>query len=419
MTPTTGVVGAAVLITVLAAVMTRIVREVDAVRALALADEEVRGADALLWLVERPVLVHRVGGVVSVLAALGVALAVPTTPAIVAAAAAVLLVAPLVARLIAGRRIERVGLRLAPALRPVVRVVTGPLEAITAGGRRDGEDADGDTDAEDEPGDDEETVLDPDERRMIRSILELDDTAAREIMVPRPDMITVAADATFAEVVDLALSRGRSRLPVHDPGDPDRVVGVVHARDLFKRLRDGEPGWDDLVREPYLVPESIRADDLLRDLQAAAVHLALVVDEYGGISGLVTIEDVLEEIVGEIVDEHDDEVPAVVSLGAGRWRAAGRINVHDLGTELGVELPDEEWDSVGGLVLGLLGRVPRVGDAVEVAGLRIAVSARRGRRVVEVVVTRVPTAPAAGAGTGADGLGDAGPAAPVAEGARP
>ena len=416
MSPTAAVVAVAVLVTVLSALLTRVVRDVDAVRALALADEEVRGAEALLWLVERPVLVHRVGGVVSVLAALGVALAVPTPVGVVAAAAAVLLVAPLAARLVAGRRIERVGLRLAPLLRPVVRAVTGPLEAIAAGGRRDGEEGDGGEDADEVPGDDEETVLDPDERRMIRSILELDDTAAREIMVPRPDMITVAADATFTEVVDLALVRGRSRLPVHDPADPDRIVGVVHARDLFKRLREGEAGWDDLVRAPHLVPESMRADDLLRDLQAAAVHLALVVDEYGGISGLVTIEDVLEEIVGEIVDEHDDEVPAVASLGAGRWRAAGRVNVHDLGAELGVELPDEEWDSVGGLVIGLLGRMPRVGDAVEVAGLRIAVSARRGRRVVEVVVTR---APAPAPTEGADRPGDGGPQAPLAEGARP
>ncbi len=416
MTPTLAVLLAAGLLTVLAALTTRIVREVDAVRALALADEEVRGAEALLWLVERPVVVHRVSSVVSVLAALGVALAVPTPAGVVAAAAAVLLVAPLAARVVAGRRVERVGLRLAPLLRPVVRAVTRPLEAIADGGRRDGEEDPGGGEEDEEPGDEEETVLDPDERRMIRSILELDDTAAREIMVPRPDMITVASDASFAAVVDLALARGRSRLPVHDPADPDRIVGVVHARDLFRRLRDGEPGWDDLVREPHLVPESMRADDLLRDLQAAAVHLAMVVDEYGGISGLVTIEDVLEEIVGEIVDEHDDEAPAVVALGAGRWRAAGRVNVHDLGAELGVALPDEEWDSVGGLVLGLLGRVPRVGDAVEVAGLRIAVSARRGRRVVEVVVTRVA---ADDAGAGADGPGDGGPAAPDATGGRP
>ncbi len=406
---------AAVSVALLAAVMTRIVRAVDVVRALALGEEGAEGSEALLWLVERPVLVHRVGSFVSVLAALVVALAVPGPVGAGSAAAMVLLLAPLAARGLAGARADRIGLRLAPVLRAVVRAVTRPLEAISPTVRRDGEDDGPAADGGEEPGDGEETVLDPDERRMIRSILELDDTAAREIMVPRPDMITVSADATFSDVVDLALSRGRSRLPVHDPEDPDRIVGVVHARDLFRRLRDGEPGWDDLVREPHLVPESMRADDLLRDLQAAAVHLALVVDEYGGVSGLVTIEDVLEEIVGEIVDEHDDEVPSVIPLGEGRWRAAGRINVHDLGAELGVELPDEEWDSVGGLVLGLLGRVPRVGDAVEVSGLRIAVTARRGRRVVEVVITRV-----VGGGTeGADGPADGGPAAPSSVGARP
>jgi CBS domain containing-hemolysin-like protein len=169
-TPALGVVLAAVLVTVLAALMTRIARDVDAVRALALTDEEVRGAAALLWLVERPVLVHRVSAAVSVLAALAIALAVPTPAGVVGAAAAVLLLAPLAARLVAGRRIERVGLRLAPALRAVVRVVTGPLEAIAPGGRRDDEDEDGDEDEDEEPGAGEETVLDPDERRMIRSI---------------------------------------------------------------------------------------------------------------------------------------------------------------------------------------------------------------------------------------------------------
>jgi CBS domain containing-hemolysin-like protein len=297
---------------------------------------------------------------------------------------------------------------------------------------RDGDDQTGaEDDAEDdEPGDEEETVLDADERRMIRSILELDETAAREIMVPRPDMITIPADAAFAVVVDRALATGRSRLPVHAPGDPDRIVGVVHARDLFQRLRDGADGWDDLVREPYLVPESRRADDLLRDLQAAAVHLALVVDEYGGVSGLVTIEDVLEEIVGEIVDEHDRETPAVVSLGPERWRVNGRVNVEDLGAELGVELPEGEWDSVGGLVVGLLGRIPRVGEGLEVAGLRVTVTARRGRRVVEIVVARMPDAAerprptAAGpesspAPRGADGPSDGGPQTQVSAAGRP
>jgi CBS domain containing-hemolysin-like protein len=245
-------------------------------------------------------------------------------------------------------------------------------------------------------------VLDAGERRMILSILELDDTTAREIMVPRPDVIAVAADVPFADVVDLALDHGRSRLPVHDPSDPDLMTGVVHARDLLARMRK-DPGvlerdasaWSDLVREPYHVPESRRADDLLRDLQAAAVHLALVVDEYGEIVGIVTIEDVLEEIVGEIVDEHDDERPPIEPLPGGGWRVDGGMNVVDLGDALDVELPDEAWDTVGGLVLGTLGRLPRVGDRVEVDGIVLTVTVRRGRRVVEVRVERAGASEAA------------------------
>jgi CBS domain containing-hemolysin-like protein len=415
----------AALLALLAAAASLVVRRVDAVTALELSDERVRGGEALLWLVERPVLVHRVAGAASAVAAVTLALTAPgPLPAGVLAAAAALLLAPLLVRLLAGRRPARFGLALAPLLAPPVRGVGALLAALGTDARDGAEPTDAEADADaDDPGDEEETVLDADERRMIRSILELDDTAAREIMVPRPDMITVASDAAFGAVVDLALATGRSRLPVHAPGDPDRIVGVVHARDLFQRLRDGADGWADLVREPYLVPESRRADDLLRDLQAAAVHLALVVDEYGGVSGLVTIEDVLEEIVGEIVDEHDRETPAVVLLGPERWRVNGRVNVEDLGAELGVELPEGEWDSVGGLVVGLLGRIPRVGEGLEVAGLRVTVTARRGRRVVEIVAARIPDGiPPAGIGprgAGADGPSDGGPQAHLVDGPRP
>jgi CBS domain containing-hemolysin-like protein len=166
-------------------------------------------------------------------------------------------------------------------------------------------------------------------------------------------------------------------------------------RDLLARLRSDTSvldrdatAWSDLVRSPHHVPESRRAGDLLRDLQEAAVHLALVVDEYGEVVGIVTIEDVLEEIVGEIVDEHDDERPVIEPIGPDRWRVDGGMNVADLGDALGVQLPDEAWDTVGGLVLGTLGRLPRVGDRVEVDGLVVTVTVRRGRRVVEVHVER-------------------------------
>ena len=404
----------AVAVAVLAAAVTAVVRAVDAVRALRLAEDGVRGADALLWLAERPLATHRVSAVVSILAAVVVGISVPLGDAGAAAVAllATVVVAPLLAGLVVGRRAERTGLVLARPARTVVQGLARPLDLLDRGEPAADEEP-GEPDGEDERanGTEEDTVLDVGERRMILSILELDDTTAREIMVPRPDVIAVPADAPFAHVVDTALDRGRSRLPVHAPEDPDALTGVVHARDLLKRMRQ-DPGvleqdasaWRDLVRAPYHVPESRRADDLLRDLQAAAVHLALVVDEYGEIVGIVTIEDVLEEIVGEIVDEHDDERPQIEPLPTGGWRVDGGTNVSDLGDALDVELPDEAWDTVGGLVVATLGRLPRIGDRVEVDGLALTVTLRRARRVVEVRAERL--APAADA-DGPDTSGEA------------
>jgi CBS domain containing-hemolysin-like protein len=405
----------AIVVAVLGATVTAVVREVDSLRALSLADDDVRGADALLWLTERPLTTHRVAGVVSVLAAVGLGAAVPfpIAGAALTAVLATVLLAPVVARPFVGHRVERTGLVLARPARAIVATLSRPLELLDPKVGRTMEDADDDErDEERAIAGEEDTVLDAGERRMILSILELDDTTARSIMVPRPDVITVPADASFAHVVDTALEHGRSRLPVHDPADPDDMTGVVHARDLLARMRQ-DPGvltrdaasWSDLIRDPYHVPESRRADDVLRDLQAAAVHLALVVDEYGEIVGILTIEDVLEEIVGEIVDEHDDERPAIEELAEGGWRVDGGMNVVDLGDALDVELPDEAWDTVGGLVSGLLGRIPRVGDRVEVDGVALTVTVRRGRRVVEVRVERTH------ADAGEDGLtpGAAGP----------
>ncbi len=391
----------AVLIILVGATVTLVVRRVQAIRALELADDGIRGGDALLWLVERPIATHRVHAFLTVLSTVTLMAVLPLGRTLTATVALLLvLVAPaLLAMLVVTSRTESVGLRVAVIARPVVAASVRILEALTPSNRNGNDTADdvGPDPQEDEAASrGEDTVLDAGERRMILSILELDETTAREIMVPRPDVISVPSDAPFVHVVDVALEHGRSRLPVHDPVDPDVIVGLVHGRDLFARMRQdptameqGSAAWRDLVRDPYHVPESRRADDLLRDLQAAAVHLALVVDEYGVVIGIVTIEDVLEEIVGEIVDEHDDERPSIELLRAGRWRVDGGVNVTDLGSELDVELPDEAWDTVGGLILGSLGRLPRVGDRVEVAGLRFTVTVRRGRRVVEVHVERL------------------------------
>ena len=181
---------------------------------------------------------------------------------------------------------------------------------------------------DDEDDDDE---LEEDERAMIRSIFELGDTIAREIMVPRPDMVTVAADAGLRDLVNTIVEHGYSRLPVFRE-DREHIVGVVYAKDVLHRvaLQPDRTGWADLVRPATFIPETKRIDDLLRELQAQSVHIALVVDEYGATTGLVTIEDILEEIVGEIVDEHDHEDPLVEVLDDGGWAIDARLAVDDL-----------------------------------------------------------------------------------------
>jgi CBS domain containing-hemolysin-like protein len=199
------------------------------------------GADDLLWLTERPLTTHRVSAVIGVLGAvtIGVVSQLPDLVAALVAVLASLVVAPLLARVVVSGRTERIGLRLAPFARPAVDVISRPLGLLEPATRRSGEDVDGVGHDDEERGanGEEDTVLDAGERRMILSILELDDTTAREIMVPRPDVVAVRADARFADVVDIALEHGRSRLPVHEPDDTDSVTGVVHVRDLLARLR--------------------------------------------------------------------------------------------------------------------------------------------------------------------------------------
>ncbi len=244
----------------------------------------------------------------------------------------------------------------------------------------------------------EEVELEEDERAMIHSIFELGDTVCREIMVPRLDMVMVDADAGFAWVLDTTITSGYSRLPVWRDSR-DNVIGVVYAKDLLERLyRDadregaGRAGqraeWTELLREPTFVPESKRADELLRDLQQQKVHLAIVVDEHGAVVGLVTIEDILEEIVGEIVDEFDHEEPPVMRLEEGVLRVSARLTVHDLNELLEANLPEDEgWDTVGGLLIGLLGRVPQPGEAVKVDDITLVAERVQGRRVRKVLVT--------------------------------
>ena len=399
------------LLSAVVAAMETVVSRLNLVRALRLDEEDAPGASALVWVLEHRASVLDVLLVATVLgrtSLAGIAALLGwhwadgplgAVAAVLAVAALSLVVGESVPRTVALRHLEATALRLAGTMRMVARIGRPLARAVVGLGRAlvprrhevSGPHAPDDElrelESDDEEQDDE---LEPEERAMIRSIFELADTIVREIMVPRPDMVMVAEDAGLDEVIGVVLDRGFSRLPVHDANDPDVVVGVVYAKDLLGRVATGarHGRWGDLVRTATYVPETKRVDQLLRDLQAAAVHLALVVDEYGELVGSVTIEDILEEIVGEIVDEHDQEEPLVEPLEEGVLRIDARLGVDDLNEILGSELPEEGWDTVGGLVFGTLGRVPVVGESLELDGIEITVEHVQGRRVGKVTVQR-------------------------------
>ena len=238
---------------------------------------------------------------------------------------------------------------------------------------------------EDEEGDD---LAEAEELALIRSVIEFADTIVREVMVPRTDMITIRGDASTDDAVDLVLSSGRSRIPV--TGDSiDHVIGVLYARDLLELFdREAPPrSTAQLCHEAYFVPETKPIPDLLREMQLNQQHLAVVVDEFGGTAGIVTIEDLVEEIVGEIADEYDEEEPMVVEVD-GEWVVDARLDVDELSEIVGADLPSDEWDTVGGLLLELAGRVPEEGERFDHEGLVFTATAVQGRRVSKVRVGR-------------------------------
>jgi CBS domain containing-hemolysin-like protein len=227
-------------------------------------------------------------------------------------------------------------------------------------------------------------VLEEDDRELIHSIFEFNDTVVREVMVPRTDMVTIHADATMGASMGLFLSRGISRMPVI--GDNiDEVLGVLYLRDVarvvYEQTLDAETlTAAQLARAALFVPESQKADSLLRQMQLESNHLAMVVDEYGGIAGLATLEDLIEELVGDISDEYDHEVPEIEELGSGKYRVSARLAIDELGDLVGLELEDDEVDSVGGLITKVLGRLPTAGASAEFSGLILTADRTEGRR---------------------------------------
>lgn len=239
----------------------------------------------------------------------------------------------------------------------------------------------------------EADVIPHEDRDLVRGVLELGDTLTREVMVPRTDMVTTGADVPARKVSSLLLRSGYSRVPVI--GDSvDDLRGVVYLKDVVRRLQDDPAAGDlpasALARPAVFVPESKPVDDLLRELQAGASHLAMVVDEYGGIAGLVTVEDALEEIVGELVDEHDRSGPVVEDLGNGTFRVPARLPRDELGELFGLGVADDDVDTAGGLLAKAIGKVPLEGTIGDIHGLHLVAERTEGRRrrVATLLVSR-------------------------------
>jgi putative hemolysin len=239
----------------------------------------------------------------------------------------------------------------------------------------------------------EQGILEAEEEQMIHAVIELGDRRVHEVMVPRIAIAAVSASATFDEAIETIVEHGHSRLPVYEESI-DEVLGILYAKDLLPFLRESAgppPDIKNLLRAPVYIPESMTVDDLLHEFQRRKVHIAIVLDEYGGTAGLVTIEDLLEEIVGEIQDEYDEEEPMVVRLSDDEARVDGRASVDDLSelfdTNLGLE-DEDEYDTVGGLIYHRIGGVPSPGDRVDVDGLILTVETTDGRRVGKVLVVR-------------------------------
>ena len=402
-------IGTAVVLVVLAGTLAGVeaaLSRVSRARAGELAAQERRGARALGRVADEPAPILSVatflrelaqsGAAVSLVIVLVAGTARVTWQASVGAVgiltAAFFVAVGVGPRTLGRQHADRIGLAVAPVMLALTRVL-GPLarllvvvgNALTPGrGFRDGPFA---SEAElrelvDMAGESE--VIDAGEREMIHSVFELGDTLTREVMVPRTALVSVDRGTTLHRAMSLFLRSGFSRVPVVGDGLDD-VLGVVYLKDVARRLHEhpecaGTDAVEDVMREPVFVPDNKPVDDLLREMQLNAGHVAIVVDEYGGTAGLVTLEDLVEEIVGDICDEYDRDDPDVEKLDDGHYRVRARVHIEEVGDLFGLELEDEEVDTVGGLLAKALGRVPIAGARAQVAGLVLTADRFEGRR---------------------------------------
>lgn len=237
----------------------------------------------------------------------------------------------------------------------------------------------------------DEPIIDREEAAMIRHVLELDDTDVREIMVPRIDMVAIPESATWDDIRNLVREEGHSRLPVYRE-DIDHIVGIIHVKDLFllPPEMEAKTKLESFMREPNVVPETKNVAELLAQLRTAKSHMAIVVDEHGGTAGLVTLEDIVEEVVGEIGQEGDLDEHPIQQVGTHTWRVSGVVSISDLNDELGIDLPDDEFETVSGLIYDRVEGLPVDGQVFKHAGLRWVVEHMDGQRIASVRLTRLP-----------------------------
>jgi len=236
----------------------------------------------------------------------------------------------------------------------------------------------------------EEGLVNEEESEMIRSIFSLGSTMVREIMIPRTDMACVSAEATVREILDTIISCGHSRIPVYD-ATIDNIIGLLYAKDLLKYWGEDQEHVRvrAIIRPPYFIPETKDLEQLLQEFKRKRVHLAIVIDEYGGTSGLVTIEDLLEQIVGDIQDEYDKEEELFEVNADGSITADARMPVEDLEKHFEIEIERDKFDTIGGLIFHLSGKIPAVGDIVDGAGLRLTILDADERKIIKVCIARL------------------------------
>ena len=237
----------------------------------------------------------------------------------------------------------------------------------------------------------EEGILEEEETEMIHSIFEFADTTAREVMVPRIDMVTLSSESTVTQAVDLALQGGFSRIPVYEDAiGVDEIIGILYTKDMLRQLREGHDTHPirNLLRSAYFVPETKKLDDLLREIRQNRIHMAIIVDEYGSVAGLVTIEDLMEEIVGDIQDEYDHEEILYEKVNESEYVINAKMSIYEFNELMDTKLTDTDYETLGGFVYSQLDKIPGVGDTISYDDMIFTVLATRGRRILKIRVER-------------------------------